>query len=317
VGSLDGLSGSGDVTNRPFTEYDVQRCLYDTARVNHLNNAIKRTVREGDVVIDAGSGTGVLGMLAVLAGAAKVYCLELNPEFIPVIEQNARTNGMSGKIVALEADATTVDIPGLADHSADVILSEVISAGFFYEPQLQILNHLQRYLKPTGTVVPLKMRNFVELIDAQDKLYGLKFSTDSRFVELGGDRPLTTRMGYHSADFRLHTNEKINGTATVNGTRTGMANAIKVTYDIEFSPSVVVYKPTDFLLNSQIIFLPEPVEVTAGRQYEVRLDYVASSITRDCTIEVAELPRPSQQAGGQLRNGSPLVFAQQLSQVVQ
>jgi hypothetical protein len=70
-------------------------------------------------------------------------------------------------------------------------VSEVISAGFFYEPQLQIVNNLRKSLKPKGHIIPLSMENTVELIDAQSMLYGLRFDYDSRYRTLAEDHSLT------------------------------------------------------------------------------------------------------------------------------
>ena len=48
--------------------------LRDTARVKAYSNAISRTNMKGQIVLDVGTGTGILAMLAVKKGsAAKVY----------------------------------------------------------------------------------------------------------------------------------------------------------------------------------------------------------------------------------------------------
>lgn len=283
VSSSDsGAAASNDVTYKPFMSYDVQACLFDRQRVDYLRTAIQQTVKPGDVVVDAGSGTGLLGLFAAKAGAAKVYCLELNPEFIPVIEQHARRNEVADQIVPLNANAATCDLP----EDVDVVISEVISAGFFFEPQLQILNNLRRFLKPDGAIVPGRMRNYVELIDAQTDLYGLRFDYDTRFTELDDDRSLTTTSLYLSTDFLEPSETEVGARERVTATSDGLANAVKVTYDIEFAKGVFADKPTEFLLNPQIIFLPEPIRVREGAEYEISLDYLAGDSPMECKLGV-------------------------------
>lgn len=275
-----------------FTDYSVQACLYDSRRVEYLHDAIVKTVRRGDVVVDAGSGTGLLGLLAARAGARRVYCVELNSGFIPVIEENARRNGLGDRIVAVHDDAARYHPP----EGVDVVVSEVISAGFFYEPQVQIINNLRRFLRPGGRIVPALMNNYVELISAQEDLYGLKFNFDSRFADLENDRPLSDAARYHVAEFGADIDPVISETVRVRASASGTANAVRITYDIEFAPGVWADKPTDFLLNPQIIFLAKPVPLRAGERYDVRLRYEASDLPRMCEIEVAaaiETERPA------------------------
>jgi len=242
-------------------------------------------VRPGDIVVDAGSGTGVLGLMAVQAGAAKVYCIELNEEYVEVIKQNARQNGMADKIVTIVGDATSVKLP----EKVDVIICEVISGGFFYEPQLQILQHLRRFLKPGGHVIPEGMDNFVELIDAQQEFYGLTFNHDTRHYQCD-DTSLTTRSKYLAADFLHDTPLHIQATRTVRCTTSGTANAIRIPYFIRFSESVIGTTPTEFLLNPQVLFLPKPVALQAGAYYDVSLDYEASASPLSCRIQVRKHP---------------------------
>lgn len=268
-------------TDKPFTSYDVLTLLYDEVRVEHFKRAIFETVKPGDVVVDAGSGTGILGMICVQAGASRVYCLELNGEFIDVISENAQRNGMSDQIIPIAADATSCDLP----ERVDVIVSEVMSAGFFYEPQLQILNNLKRFLKPGGKLIPKGMENYVELIQAQNAMYDLRFDYDTRFRDLN-DTSLTTKNKYLAVDFYNECPTYISTESQVRALLGGTANAVKISYGIEFSDGVYSNQPTEFLLNPQIIFLDESVELDKNDFYEVSLSYSASSDPRSSKIGI-------------------------------
>lgn len=273
-------------TLKLFTAYDVQSCLYDTERVELFRRAIAAAVKPGATVIDGGSGTGLLGLLAAKAGAAKVYCVEINADFIDVMLENARRNGVADRIIPVHADATQ----WISPDPADVIISEVISAGFFYEPQLQIINNLLVSLKPGGRVIPLAMENSVELISAQDHLYGLRFDFDSRYRVLPDDRPLTDAVPYLSTNFHDHAKTHIDATVRLHGTTADTANALQITYKIGFTKGTWQDKPTEFLMNPQIIYLTDPVEIEPARGYDVTLSYEASSAPLTAQVMVTPAP---------------------------
>jgi len=53
-----------------------RKLLADGTRTLAFREALRRAVNAGDVVVDVGSGSGVLAFFAVEAGARKVFAIE-------------------------------------------------------------------------------------------------------------------------------------------------------------------------------------------------------------------------------------------------
>jgi protein arginine N-methyltransferase 1 len=71
--------------------------LSDAVRVRAYERAICAIVRPGDVVLDLGAGTGVLGLLACRAGARRVYAVD-GGGILGVARALARANGVADRI---------------------------------------------------------------------------------------------------------------------------------------------------------------------------------------------------------------------------
>ena len=76
----------------------------------------------GDLVLDVGSGTGILSVAAALLGSRHVLSVDLDPEAIKSTIENAKLNGVSELIDVRHADLTK----GL-NFSADIVVSNLMA----------------------------------------------------------------------------------------------------------------------------------------------------------------------------------------------
>jgi predicted RNA methylase len=268
-------------TQVAFTPYEISFCLHDVVRTRMWKEAIEDTVKPGDVVVDAGSGTGILGVFAALAGAKKVYCIELHPRFVDLIEHLAARNGVSDVIEVIHADATTVDIA----EPVDVLICELLCTGQFFEPQVQVVNHLRQFMKPDGSVIPKRVRSFVRLMDAQEMLYGVRIDTDSRSVVLDADEPVSTKVRYDTIEFSSVSPLRVDAEVTVKARKTRQADAVLIEGEADLTDTITTV-PTRFLYNPEVIFLPTPVDIEQGRSYRVSVSYPYGCDSLKATFDV-------------------------------
>lgn len=151
----------------------VFNCLIDRERTNAFASAIRNTVRPGDVVVDMGTGSGVLAMLAAKAGASRVYAVESDERNIRTLAGTLLANGLEDWIVVLAGDATTMDLP----EPVDVIVGEMVATGLIEEAQIPAMNNLRRFAKPHARVLLRAMEHYADLVDCPDEHYGFRFPT--------------------------------------------------------------------------------------------------------------------------------------------
>lgn len=151
----------------PFDQASIHiAMLNDQGRTQAFKNAIQRVVKAGDVVVDIGSGTGVLAAFAAHAGAKKVYALEAGS-----VRQSAEKlfadNGLAEKVTLISGWSTQVSIP----EPVDVIVGEVLGNDPFGEDVLETYRDaVRRFLKPGGKVIPEQVELWGVLVQVPDEV---------------------------------------------------------------------------------------------------------------------------------------------------
>jgi len=141
--------------------------LAEKNRVKSYQKAIEEVVKEGDVVVDIGTGSGLLSFFSVLAGAKKVYAIEQN-EIIEEAKMLSKINGFDDKIVFIKGRSDKIELP----EKVDVIVSEIIGHFGIDENIIKFISDAKkRFLKKDGKIIPDNLDLYVVPIESGEIWY--------------------------------------------------------------------------------------------------------------------------------------------------
>lgn len=127
----DNATAADDDENNPFSQYygmllHQQNMLQDHVRTSTYERAMLENSADfrDKVVLDVGTGSGILAFFALKAGAKRVYAVELS-DMAHCAREIMAHNGLSDRIVVLKGKMEDVELP----EPVDVVVSEPM--GFF------------------------------------------------------------------------------------------------------------------------------------------------------------------------------------------
>lgn len=162
--------------------------LNDRDRVTAYMQAIREIVREGDVVVDIGTGTGVLAAAAARAGARRVYAIE-STSMIDRAREIFERNGIADRVKCIPGWSTQIELP----ERADVVMSETFGNDPRGEGALEIFSDAAlRFLAPDGQFIPFAFM-----------VHGMPVEVPARFRQghLLTDENVNAWSRYYGVDF--------------------------------------------------------------------------------------------------------------------
>lgn len=131
------------------------RMLRDETRNRAFDEALRGAVRPGMRVLDIGSGSGLLAMMAARAGAAFVVSCEMNPALADTAREIVGLNGLSDRVRIVSKSSLELDPETDLGGRADLLVSEIIANDLLSESVLPVFEDAsRRLLKPGAPVIP-------------------------------------------------------------------------------------------------------------------------------------------------------------------
>jgi len=134
------------------------RMMNDKFRNAKYLEAIKLAIEDVDddsLILDIGTGSGLLSMMAAANGAGKVIACEISNIIADTAKKIIHKNGYKEKITVINKKSTELKIGEDLPSKADLIISEILSAEFVGEGvRTSVFDANKRLLKKNGKMIP-------------------------------------------------------------------------------------------------------------------------------------------------------------------
>jgi predicted RNA methylase len=260
------------------TDFPYQ-CLLDFKRTTAFQAAIQAIVRRGDVVLDAGAGSGILSFFAAQAGAKKVYAVEVDSLLAACLARSVQANNLGHVIEVIQDDVHSAQLP----QNVDVFVCEMMETGLMDEMQVTAINALRErnVITPKTRLIPFQYETFIELGFTDFNYYGYRvFAPKHDWPQYlgGGNGWLPTSFYAYSRphcvdrfDFRQPVQSAVDTTLSMKVESDGLLNAIRISARAHLAKGLAL-GATNALNGDKVLPIDE-IRLANGQCIQARVSY--------------------------------------------
>lgn len=139
-----------------------QELLRDVVRTNAYRDAIRHFVNSDSVVLDIGTGSGILSFFACEAGAGRVFAVEAQ-HTADVATFLAKHLGYSDRMEVIHDRSTNIELP----ERATLLVTETLGPFGFDEHILStVIDARARLIRPDADIIPQRIELSVVPVEA-------------------------------------------------------------------------------------------------------------------------------------------------------
>ena len=237
----------------------------DQVRVDAFRAAFKKYNHfKNKVVCEVGVGTLALTQY-FLPYVKKAYLIENNPNLTSFIKKELKKNGWDKKVEFIVGDAMKLELP----EKVDFIVGELMSIYCANEYQVQIFQHMRKFLKPGGKLIPEKIINLVQLgnaaFDRKVKHYPIMFTRHLPTL-------MTAQKSVNIINLYREKSNPISKTIKVKALLSGTVNCAYLNSWVQCAEGAN-FTGTDSLMPPTVLKLKKAVKVKAGDTLELKVDF--------------------------------------------
>jgi type II protein arginine methyltransferase len=166
--------------------------LNDEQRNEAFEKALAKVVAADSLVLDIGSGTGLLAMMAARAGAGKTISCEMVAQLAELAREVVARNGFAGKIQIMGKKSTDLVVGSDMPQKANLLVTETVDCGLLGEGIVPSIAHARaNLLTEDALIIPRSASVYAMLVESK-RLRGLNSVDRCAGFDLGLMRQYAT-----------------------------------------------------------------------------------------------------------------------------
>lgn len=262
--------------------------LNDTRRNAAIENSIASLDLDGKIVLEIGTGVGLIALLFARYGARHVYTCEMNANMARIAHDTVANSGFADRITVIHAASRHVIESGMLPTVPDIIFTETVDCGVIGEGFYDIREDIRSIAGPDTIVLPTRIEQSGVLIESEavrglnevHEVCGFNLSAINRFstrhyfpvrAPLHEFKLMTEASVIRNYDYRSHVD---NLCRTMTAVRDGTVHGLLSWFALDFGGHIVSNSVhLDSHWHQAFHPLKSPMRVSEGDELRLMLDF--------------------------------------------